>query len=133
MSLRLSPEVSPGQDVSLLLFNQKAEPSIVISVYGFYDECKRRCSIKIWKQFVDVFNCLPIAATIGALPSLAQPVSNVLADGIPPRARTAGKIFCVHGGLSPSLSDLDNIRKIQRPTDVPDCTSPLLFTANGRN
>jgi serine/threonine-protein phosphatase PP1 catalytic subunit len=65
-------------------------------VYGFYDECKRRCNIKIWKTFIDVFNCLPIAAVV------------------------ASKIFCVHGGLSPSLHSMDDIKRIQRPTDVPD-------------
>ena len=68
----------------------------VTRVYGFYDECKRRCNIKIWKTFVDTFNCLPIAAIV------------------------AGKIFCVHGGLSPSLTHMDDIRQIARPTDVPD-------------
>jgi serine/threonine-protein phosphatase PP1 catalytic subunit len=65
-------------------------------VYGFYDECKRRCNIKVWKTFVDTFNTLPIASIV------------------------AGKIFCVHGGLSPSLSHMDDIRNIARPTDVPD-------------
>ncbi len=66
------------------------------SVYGFYDECKRRCNVKIWRTFVDVFNTLPIASIV------------------------AGKIFCVHGGLSPSLKHMDDIRQIVRPTDVPD-------------
>ncbi|EIN13771.1 phospho protein phosphatase PPZ [Punctularia strigosozonata HHB-11173 SS5] len=65
-------------------------------LYGFYDECKRRCNIKTWKCFIDVFNCLPIAAIV------------------------ASKIFCVHGGLSPSLHSMEDIRRIQRPTDVPD-------------
>lgn len=65
-------------------------------MYGFYDECKRRCNIKIWKTFVDTFNTLPIASIV------------------------AGKIFCVHGGLSPSLQHMDDIRQIARPTDVPD-------------
>ncbi len=65
-------------------------------MYGFYDECKRRSNIKTWKAFVDVFNSLPIAAIV------------------------ANKIFCVHGGLSPSLSSMDEIRSIQRPSDVPD-------------
>lgn len=69
---------------------------LFILVYGFYDECKRRCNIKTWKTFIDVFNCLPIAAVV------------------------ASKIFCVHGGLSPSLHALDDIRRINRPTDVPD-------------
>ncbi|KAI8806649.1 Metallo-dependent phosphatase-like protein [Cladochytrium replicatum] len=72
------------------------ESASVNRVYGFYDECKRRCSLKIWKTFTDVFNCLPIAAVV------------------------AGKIFCVHGGLSPSLHHMDDIRAIQRPSDVPD-------------
>lgn len=72
------------------------ECASVNRVYGFYDECKRRCSLKIWKVFTDVFNCLPIAAVV------------------------AGKIFCVHGGLSPSLNTMNDIRMIQRPTDVPD-------------
>lgn len=65
-------------------------------VYGFYDECKRRTNIKTWKTFIDVFNTLPIASIV------------------------ASKIFCVHGGLSPSLKSMDDIRRIQRPTDVPD-------------
>lgn len=65
-------------------------------IYGFYDECKRRSSIKIWKGFTDVFNCLPVAAII------------------------ADKVFCVHGGLSPHIhNSLDVISEIQRPTTVP--------------
>jgi serine/threonine-protein phosphatase PP1 catalytic subunit len=63
-------------------------------IYGFYGECKRRYSIKIWKNFVDLFNCLPIAACID------------------------DKIFLVHGGLSPELKNIDDIKKIMRPTDV---------------
>ena len=65
-------------------------------IYGFYDECKRRYNIKIWKNFVDLFNCLPIAACID------------------------DKIFLVHGGLSPELKSFDEIKKIMRPTDVPE-------------
>uniref|UniRef100_A0A914ZX24 Serine/threonine-protein phosphatase n=1 Tax=Parascaris univalens TaxID=6257 RepID=A0A914ZX24_PARUN len=65
-------------------------------IYGFYHECKRRCSVKIWKCFQDVFNCLPLAALVGQ------------------------KIFCCHGGLSPSLDSLEQIKRIARPLDVPD-------------
>ncbi|RKO97488.1 hypothetical protein CXG81DRAFT_8983 [Caulochytrium protostelioides] len=72
------------------------ECASVNRVYGFYDECKRRCNIKVWKTFTDCFNCLPIAALV------------------------ANKIFCVHGGLSPSLYSMDDVRAIQRPVDVPD-------------
>jgi serine/threonine-protein phosphatase PP1 catalytic subunit len=65
-------------------------------IYGFYDECKRRYSVKLWKTFTECFNCLPIAAIIDE------------------------KIFCMHGGLSPDLKTMEQIRRIVRPTDVPD-------------
>ena len=81
---------------NFFLLRGNHECANVTRVYGFYDECKRRCNIKVWKTFIDTFNCLPIAAIV------------------------AGKIFCVHGGLSPSLTHMDDIRQIARPTDVPD-------------
>jgi len=81
---------------NFFLLRGNHESANVTRVYGFYDECKRRCNIKIWKTFIDAFNCLPIAAVV------------------------AGKIFCVHGGLSPSLNHMDDIRHIHRPTDVPE-------------
>ncbi|KAJ8083977.1 serine/threonine protein phosphatase Pzh1 [Marasmius tenuissimus] len=81
---------------NFFLLRGNHECANVTRVYGFYDECKRRSNIKTWKTFIDVFNCLPIAAVV------------------------ASKIFCVHGGLSPSLHSMDDIKRIQRPTDVPD-------------
>lgn len=77
------------------------ESANITKIYGFYDECKRRLpsisgNHKLWKNFVDVFNALPIAATIN------------------------DKIFCIHGGLSPDLADLKQIENIKRPTDIPD-------------
>ncbi|KAI9848934.1 MAG: hypothetical protein M1838_000314 [Thelocarpon superellum] len=81
---------------NFFLLRGNHECANVTRVYGFYDECKRRCNIKIWKGFIDTFNTLPIASIV------------------------AGKIFCVHGGLSPSLTHMDDIRQIARPTDVPD-------------
>jgi serine/threonine-protein phosphatase PP1 catalytic subunit len=81
---------------NFFLLRGNHECANVTRVYGFYDECKRRCNVKVWKTFVDCFNTLPIAAIV------------------------ASKIFCVHGGLSPALSHMDDIRNISRPTDVPD-------------
>ena len=81
---------------NFFLLRGNHECANVTRVYGFYDECKRRCNIKTWKVFVDTFNTLPLAAIV------------------------TGKIFCVHGGLSPILNSMDEIRHVSRPTDVPD-------------
>jgi len=72
------------------------ECAAINRIYGFYDECKRRYNIKLWKTFTDCFNCLPVAAVVDE------------------------KIFCVHGGLSPEHHSMDQIRRLMRPTDVPD-------------
>jgi serine/threonine-protein phosphatase PP1 catalytic subunit len=62
---------------------------------------KRRYNIKLWKAFTDCFNCLPVAAVID------------------------GKIFTMHGGLSPDLQSMEQIRRMMRPTDVPDTGASL--------
>lgn len=74
-------------------------------IYGFYDECKRRYNIKLWKTFTDCFNCLPIAAIIDE------------------------KIFTMHGGLSPDLNSMEQIRRVMRPTDVSQKSRPY-FRSN---
>ncbi|KAM3186365.1 Serine/threonine-protein phosphatase PP1-gamma catalytic subunit A [Hymenolepis weldensis] len=81
---------------NFFLLRGNHECASINRIYGFYDECKRRYNIKLWKLFTDCFNCLPIAAIIDE------------------------KIFCCHGGLSPELHSMDQIRKLQRPVDVPD-------------
>lgn len=65
-------------------------------IYGFYDECKRRYSVKLWRIFADAFNCMPVVAVV------------------------EDKIICMHGGLSPDLEHMSQIFDIPRPTDVPD-------------
>ncbi|CAH1795600.1 unnamed protein product [Owenia fusiformis] len=92
--LILAYKIKYPNNVFLLRGNH--ECASINRIYGFYDECKRRYNIKLWKTFTDCFNCLPIAALI------------------------EGTIFCMHGGLSPDLTDLEQIREIDRPLDVPD-------------
>jgi serine/threonine-protein phosphatase PP1 catalytic subunit len=81
---------------NFFLLRGNHECASINRIYGFYDECKRRHTIKLWKIFTDCFNCLPIAALVD------------------------DKILCMHGGLSPELVKIDTIKNIVRPTDVPD-------------
>ncbi|KRF98218.1 serine/threonine-protein phosphatase beta isoform isoform X2 [Drosophila tropicalis] len=81
---------------NFFLLRGNHECASINRIYGFYDECKRRYNVKLWKTFTDCFNCLPVAAIIDE------------------------KIFCCHGGLSPDLQGMEQIRRLMRPTDVPD-------------
>lgn len=81
---------------NFFLLRGNHECASINRIYGFYDECKRRYSVKLWKLFIECFNCLPVAAIIDE------------------------KIFCCHGGLSPELQSMTQIKTIQRPCDVPD-------------
>lgn len=81
---------------NFFLLRGNHECASINRIYGFYDECKKRYSVKVWKIFTDCFNCLPVAALIDE------------------------KILCMHGGLSPELKHLDEIRNIARPVDIPD-------------
>jgi serine/threonine-protein phosphatase PP1 catalytic subunit len=64
--------------------------------FGFADECAQKLSSDILPVFFEAFDCLPIAALVD------------------------GRIFCVHGGLSPSLNSLSQIAEISRPVVIPD-------------
>jgi diadenosine tetraphosphatase ApaH/serine/threonine PP2A family protein phosphatase len=73
--LLLCYKIKYPEKVTLLRGNH--ESSVTNRIYGFYDECKRRYNVKLWKSFTELFNYLPVAALID------------------------DKILCMHGGLSP--------------------------------
>ena len=59
--------------------------------YGFYDECMRKYgNANVWKMLTVLFDYLPLTAVV------------------------EDKIFCVHGGLSPSIDTLDSISDLDR-------------------
>jgi len=92
--LLLCYKIKFPEKVTLLRGNH--ESSVTNRIYGFYEECKRRYNVRIWRSFTELFNWLPVAAIIDE------------------------KILCMHGGLSPELKNLQNITEISRPTDIPD-------------
>lgn len=68
----------------------------ITKVYGFYDECLRKYgSHNVWRYCTDVFDYMALGALVD------------------------GQAFCVHGGLSPSLNTIDEIRAIDRKQEVP--------------
>jgi len=81
---------------NFFLLRGNHECSTINRIYGFYDECKRRYNLKMWKMFNECFTYLPLAAIIDE------------------------KIFCCHGGLSPELTSMDQVRAVERPCDVPE-------------
>ncbi|KAG7172636.1 Serine/threonine-protein phosphatase 2A catalytic subunit alpha isoform-like [Homarus americanus] len=91
------------QVVSLLLALKRVtllrgnhESRLTTQVYGFYDECFATYqSGEAWKYFMEVFDCLPLTALVD------------------------DKILCMHGGLSPSLDSVDQIRVLDRFQELP--------------
>eukprot|EP00511_Aplanochytrium_stocchinoi_P001186 CAMPEP_0204828916 /NCGR_PEP_ID=MMETSP1346-20131115/6872_1 /ASSEMBLY_ACC=CAM_ASM_000771 /TAXON_ID=215587 /ORGANISM="Aplanochytrium stocchinoi, Strain GSBS06" /LENGTH=311 /DNA_ID=CAMNT_0051958323 /DNA_START=428 /DNA_END=1363 /DNA_ORIENTATION=+ len=68
----------------------------ITQVYGFYDECLRKYgNANVWRYFTDLFDYMPLTALIN------------------------DEIFCLHGGLSPSIDTLDDIHKLDRVQEVP--------------
>ncbi|KAJ3283564.1 putative serine/threonine protein phosphatase [Borealophlyctis nickersoniae] len=72
------------------------ESRAVTQTYGFYTECMRKYgSANVWTYFTDLFDYLVLSVVID------------------------DAIFCVHGGLSPSLHTVDQIRVIDRFREIP--------------
>ncbi|KAJ5348956.1 Serine/threonine-specific protein phosphatase/bis(5-nucleosyl)-tetraphosphatase [Penicillium brevicompactum] len=87
VTLLVSLKIRYPQRITILRGNHESRQ--ITQVYGFYDECLRKYgNANVWKYFTDLFDYLPLTALI------------------------ENQIFCLHGGLSPSIDTLDNIRSL---------------------
>src|SRR5277367_4637561 len=69
---------------------------IITQTYGFYTECVRKYgSSSVWTYFTDMFDYLTLSVVID------------------------DRIFCVHGGLSPSIHSIDQIKVVDRFREIP--------------
>lgn len=92
--LLLALKVRYPDRITLIRGNHESRQ--ITQVYGFYDECIRKYgSITVWRYCTEIFDYLSLSAIVN------------------------GRIFCVHGGLSPSIERLDQIRVIDRKQEVP--------------
>ncbi|KAF7376420.1 Serine/threonine-protein phosphatase [Mycena sanguinolenta] len=72
------------------------ESRAVTQNYGFYTECIRKYgSSHAWTYFTDMFDFLTLSLVID------------------------DRVFCVHGGLSPSIHSIDQIKVLDRFREIP--------------
>lgn len=81
------------QNVILLRGNHECKE--VTIYYGFFDEVKKKYgNTNVWEYFTEAFNFLPLGGLI------------------------EGKILCLHGGLSPNIKTIDQIRALNRRVEI---------------
>ncbi|KAL2005203.1 hypothetical protein VTN00DRAFT_3053 [Thermoascus crustaceus] len=94
VSLLLALKIRYPKRITILRGNHESRQ--ITQVYGFYDECLRKYgNANVWTYFTDIFDYLPLTALI------------------------EDKILCLHGGLSPPITDLNGIRALDRVQEPP--------------
>ncbi|GAV55990.1 hypothetical protein ZYGR_0AZ01620 [Zygosaccharomyces rouxii] len=80
----------------ITLIRGNHETRQITKVYGFYDEIMRKYgNSNVWRYCCEVFDYLSLGAIVNQ------------------------SVFCVHGGLSPDVMTIDEIRSVDRKQEVP--------------
>lgn len=80
----------------ITLIRGNHESRQITQIYGFYDECYRKYgSVNVWRTCTELFDYMPLAALVD------------------------GDILCVHGGLSPQINSIEQVRMLDRKQEVP--------------
>lgn len=89
VTLLIALKVRHKDRITILRGNHESRQ--ITQVYGFYDECCRKYgNSSVWQTLTELFDYLPLTAVV------------------------ENQFFCLHGGLSPSIETLDNIRALKR-------------------
>lgn len=94
LTLLLCLKAKYPEKITLVRGNHESRQ--ITQVYGFYEECVQKYgNTSVWKACCQVFDFMTLGAIVD------------------------GKVLCVHGGLSPEIRTLDQVRVVARAQEIP--------------